>query len=185
MVTIRRRAALSALLLALPLAATACGGSGSTHTTTTTTTTPTTTAVAPAHPRLLGKTAYVREMRLLGKQIGSEFNKIYPIDTGIHGSGAAKQTAQRLQHAHTVFEGVLTTLRTITPPAKVAAAHRQLETGIEGVAGELAQVIKALDAGNFGAATVPSRLSDLSIVDAATSSMEKKGFDVLSNNAGA
>jgi hypothetical protein len=180
MVTARRRAALSVLLLALPLAATACGGS--THASTTTAAT---TTLAPVHPRLLGKTAYVREMRLLGKQIGSEFNKIYPIDTGIHGSGAAKQTAQRLQHAHTVFEGVLTTLRTITPPAKVAAAHRQLETGIEGVAGELAQVIKALDAGNFGAATVPSRLSDLSIVDAATSSMEKKGFDVLSNNAGA
>lgn len=184
MVITRRRITVSVLALALPISAAACGGGTHVPTTTSTTVPTTTTTAAPADPRLLAKAAYVREMRLLGRQIGTEVSTIYPIDTGVHGSGAALQTAKRIEHVHAVFEEVLTTLRSITPPAKVAADHRRLEAGVQGVAAELAQVINDLEAGDFEGVAVPSRLSDLSVIDTATSSMEKKGFDVLSEHTG-
>jgi hypothetical protein len=176
--TVHRAAA--ALVLVAALAG--CGGgvrtsSPTTGAATTEATTATTTTTA------LGKGAYVIKMRALGKTIGDEFNRLYPIDSGLRGSATERATVKRLQHGEAVFGQVLASVRGIRPPAPVAADQRRLERGLAGVAAELGQVIKALQEGNIAATIAPSRLSDISLVTSATSSMEKKGFDVLGKSS--
>lgn len=171
----------AAAALTVVVALSGCGGGGKTSSTTTATTT---AAAAPTATTDLGKSAYVTKMRALGKTIGDEFNTIYPIDSGVRGSATEKATVKRLQHGQTVFGQVLTSVRGIRPPAPLAADQRQLEQGLAGVAAELGQVVKALQAGDINATIVPSRLSDISLVMSATADMEKKGFDVLGTTGG-
>jgi hypothetical protein len=154
-----------------------CGGGG--HTPSTTTAATTTAIAAPTTTTVLHKDAYVAKMRTLGKTMGDEFNRIYPIDSGLRGSATEKATVKRLEHGEAVFGQVLATVRGIRPPAPVAADQRRLEQGLAGVVADLGQVIKALQAGNIAATIEPSRLPGISLVTSATASMEKKGFDVL------
>jgi hypothetical protein len=172
----------AAAALTVVAAFSGCGGGG--HSSSTTTRTTTTAAAAPTTTTALGKGAYVAEMRALGKTIGAEFNRIYPIDSGLRGSATEKATMKRLEHGEAVFGQVLATVRGIHPPAPVASDQRQLERGLAGVAAELGQVVKALQAGDISATIVPSRLSDISLVMSATADMEKRGFDVLGTKAG-
>jgi hypothetical protein len=167
----------AAAALAIVAAVAGCGGGGKTASSTSAETT--TTTAAPTTTTDLGKSAYVTKMRALGKTIGDEFNKIYPIDSGLRGSATEKATVKRLEHGQAVFGQVLGTVRGIHPPAPLAADQRQLEQGLAGVAAELGQVVKALQAGDINATIVPSRLSDISLVMSATADMEKRGFDVL------
>jgi hypothetical protein len=171
----------AAAALSVVAALSGCGGGGKTASTTTATTT---AVAAPTTTTDLGKSAYVTKMRALGKTIGDEFNTIYPIDSGLRGSATEKATVKRLQHGEAVFTQVLTTVRSIRPPAPLAADQRQLEQGLAGVAAELGQVVKALQAGDINATIVPSRLSDISLVMSATADMEKRGFDVLGTKGG-
>jgi hypothetical protein len=153
-----------------------CGGGGKAPSTT--------AAVAPTTTTALGKSAYVTKMRALGKTIGDEFNRLYPIDSGLRGSATEKATVKRLQHGEAVFGQVLVSVRGIRPPAPLTADQRQLEQGLAGVAAELDQVVKALQAGDINATIAPSRLSDISLVMSATADMEKRGFDVLGTKGG-
>jgi hypothetical protein len=168
----------AAAALTIVAALAGCGGGSHTPSTTTEATT-TKAAAAPTTTTVLAKTAYVAKMRALGKTIGVEFNRIYPIDSGLRGSATEKATVKRLQHGEAVFGQVLATVRGIRPPAPVAADQRLLEQGLAGVTAELGQVIKALQEGNIAATLAPSRLPDISLVTSATATMAKKGFDVL------
>jgi hypothetical protein len=174
---VRSTIASTAAALAVLTVLSGCGGAG--HTSSTTTAATTTAAAAPTTTTVLHKDAYVAKMQGLGKTMGDEFNRIYPIDSGLRGSATEKATVKRLEHGEAVFGQVLATVRGIRPPAPVAADQRRLEQGLAGVVAELSQVIKALQEGNLAATLAPSRLPDLSLVTSATANMEKKGFDVL------
>ncbi len=171
----------AAAALTVVAALSGCGGGSKTSPTTTAATTAAATTTTATD---LGASAYVTTMRALGKTIGDEFNRIYPIDSGLRGSATEKATVKRLQHGEAVFEQVLTSVRGIRPPAPLTTDQRQLEEGLAGVAGELHQVVKALQAGDINATIAPSRLSDISLVMSATADMEKRGFDVLGTKGG-
>jgi hypothetical protein len=164
-------------------AAAGCGGgtkkTTAPPTTTAAATTTTEAAKTPTTPKTVSHTAYVTKMRALGRTIGIEINLVYPLDTGLRGSAAEAATLKRLAKAQVVIQGVLVSVRGLRPPAAIVADQRRLERGLAGVADELGQTIRAIRAGDFRAAIVPSRLPDLGLITTATTRMENKGFDVL------
>lgn len=122
-------------------------------------------------------------MRALGRTLGDEVGKIYPISTGARGSALEAATERRLVHARAVIEHVLAGVRSMQAPHAVAFDQRRLERGLAGIAAELGQLVRGIRDGDYRSTLVPSQLEDLSIVTSATSSMERKGYDVLGRNA--
>jgi hypothetical protein len=156
----------------------ACGG-GSHPPASATKTRPAPATTVPRAPANVSKAVYVVRMRRLGATLGAEVNRVYPISTGTPGSALEAQTERNLEHARVVFEHVLAGVQSMRPPHAVAVDHRRLERGLVEVAAELQQVIDDLRGGKFQASIAPSRLSALNVISAATSSMQRKGFDVV------
>lgn len=177
---------LGAVGVALALAG--CGGGGrppsTTETRATGATTTTTTTAASTRPAAVSKAAYVARMRALGRTLGDEVGKIYPISTGVRGSALESATERRLEHARAVIERVLAGVRSMHPPHAVASDQRRLERGLAGIAAELGQLVTDIRNGDYRSTLVPSQLEDLDLVTSATASMERKGYDVLGRNAG-
>ncbi|HEY2074321.1 MAG TPA: hypothetical protein VGG88_12160 [Gaiellaceae bacterium] len=181
-----RRTACAVAAVGMLAAAAGCGGGTKKTTTppTTAATTATEAAQTPPTPKTVSHAAYVTKMRALGRTIGTEINLVYPLDTGLRGSAAEAATLKRLAKAQVVIQGVLVSVRGLRPPAAIVADQRRLERGLAGVADELGQTIRAIRAGDFRAAIVPSRLPDLGLITTATTRMENKGFDVLGKSGG-
>ena len=165
-----RRALALAPLLAV-VAAAGCGGSTSSA--------PQTSTTSPARTQQLAKRAYVLRMQELGRRLGKEIQSVYPIDTGTAHSQISKQTMRKLQRARVVVQGLLAQLQTISPPAAVAADHREVERGVKGIDTEMYAVILALRDGDLAASIEPAALPSLQTVTNAIDRMEQKGYDVL------
>lgn len=174
----RRATGLAALASASALVA-GCGGGTHSAATTATTRSATTTTATTVTPVRVSKTAYVARMRSLGKTLGTEMDRLYPISTGTRGSALEKATIKRLERAQGVVLHVLASVRGLQPPQSIAADQRRLEQGLAGVASELGQVVSDLRRGDIRATQTPSRLPDLTLITSATTAMEKKGYDVL------
>ena len=161
--------------LAVSTAALVAGCGGGTHSAATTQP----AATSKVKPEHVSKAVYVARMRSLGKTLGGEVNRIYPIQTGTRGSALEKATIQRLARAQVVVLHVGAGVHAMRPPKPIAADQRRLERGLAGMASELGQLVSDVRNGDIRDTMTPSRLNGLTLITSATNRMEKKGYDVL------
>jgi hypothetical protein len=171
----KRTVGLLAIAAAVVLAAGCGGGGGSKETsgtaTAATATLTTTQATTAATAAPLGKSAYVKQMKAIGRSLSSSL--------------ASLGTATTASAAATALEAVQAELRkaadridAITPPASIKAEHAQLEQAVRDFAEELGPVIAKLKAGTMSALSTVPTLKGLQEIQAASSAIASKGYKI-------
>jgi hypothetical protein len=138
-----------------------------------------TRAVTPAPRVHLAKAQYVARMRLLGNRLGRAVDSLYPLDSGSSHSAVAKATIAKLEAAQNTVSTVERDARAIVPPPAARRAHAQLVAAVADVDGQIGKLAASLRANDSATFEELSQLPALREVNAATTALQKLGFDVV------
>lgn len=152
-----------------------CGSSGKQAQQPATTTPP---AITTPHGPSLGKTAYVKAMRPLGKRLAISMASIYPIVETTPGSTISNETAATIEKTRVVVAAVLARAVAIVPPAPIRAQHKTLVKGLSDLQAELDGLIHFLQKGGPDPFGTYARLPGLQTIAQARVSIENKGYAI-------
>jgi hypothetical protein len=164
---LKRVNAVLVLAAAVALLAVGCGGGGSKA--------PAKTPAQVAHERaaalVKAKKTYIKQMTALGKSLSKSLNSLT-------GATTAKSEAAGLAKAQTDLRAAVKKLDTLSPPAKVKAAHEQLSTALGELADELDPVLAKAKGGKFQPLTSVMTLKGLKDIQTAAAAITAAGFDI-------
>jgi hypothetical protein len=180
---VRRPCLVGAALAAVAFALAGCGGSGrtvqqSTSVTTSASATATATLSTPKETVALGKTAYERTMRQLGRRLAGSVQGLFPLVETQPGTDISKETVAKLQRTRAVVTSVLAKAAAIAPPEPIRHEHQRLLQGISALGGELDELINVEEHGTSRAFGLYARFPSLRTIARARSAIEKKGYAI-------
>jgi len=127
------------------------------------------TTTAGATP--LSKTAYVGQMKVIGKSLSTSLNTLGSATT-------AAKAATALQQVQTDLRAAADKIASITPPTSIKTEHAQLAQAVRDFADELSPVITKLEAGKMSALSSVPTLKGLTEIQTASTAISNKGYKI-------
>lgn len=169
---------LTALVVGTVLLASLAGCGGSNKQVQSTSTAAQPSIPAPPQGASLGKTAYVKTMRPLGKKLAVSMASIYPIVETTPGSTTSEKTAATIEKTRAVVAAVLASAAAIVPPEPIRVDHQRLVKGLSDLQFELDGLIHFLQKGGPEPFGSYARLPGLETIAQARVSIETKGYAI-------
>ena len=158
-------------MLAVTLAG--CGGGGKTVQQS-----PSPTVTIPHKTVALGKQAYDRTMKRLGRQLADSVAQLFPLAAALPGSDVNKESLAKLKRTRAVVTDVMASVAGIAPPEPIRAEHQRLLKGISALGGELDELIQVEEQGASKDHPFNARFSSIRTIAKARSAMAKKGYEI-------
>ena len=136
------------------------------------------TVTIPHKMVALGKQAYDRTVKRLGRQLSGSVAHLFPLVQAQPGSAMNKESLVKLRSTRAVVTNVMATLAGIAPPAPIRAEHQRLLQGVSALGGELDTLIQVEEKGAPKPFGTYSRFVSLRTIAKARSAIEKKGYAI-------